>query len=271
MVEKIEPYKGISNIYDEIRPSYPDELIQDIIIKTNIKISDKLLEIGAGTGKATVQFAKKGYNVHAIELGIDMADILKLKCDNYPNVSIDVDAFETWNSPKNQKYDMIYSAQAFHWLDINIKYTKCHELLTDKGFLVLFWYNASDYLSSESKLITQQIDKIIKKYSDISLNNKQLERRTNSGISKNDERKAEILASGLFDIVKFMEYKHEVRNNAKQYLKVLKSIPTFASTLDKLDNLSIARLEQEIEEIINNNGGTVGTIFNFSLFIMRKI
>lgn len=39
---------------------------------------------------------------------------------------------------------MIYSAQAFHWLDKNIKYKKCHELLKDNGYLVLFWYAPYD-------------------------------------------------------------------------------------------------------------------------------
>ncbi len=49
MSTKIEPYKGIADIYDEIRPSYPEGLIQDVISKTNLKLSDRLLEIGAGT------------------------------------------------------------------------------------------------------------------------------------------------------------------------------------------------------------------------------
>lgn len=54
MTSKIEPYKDIAGIYEETRPSYPDELINDIITKTNLKPDDRLLEIGAGTGKASV-------------------------------------------------------------------------------------------------------------------------------------------------------------------------------------------------------------------------
>jgi 16S rRNA A1518/A1519 N6-dimethyltransferase RsmA/KsgA/DIM1 with predicted DNA glycosylase/AP lyase activity len=83
MVKSVEPYKGISNIYDEIRPSYPERLIQDVISKTNLKMSDKLLEIGVGTGKATVQFAEKGFTIHAIELGEDMAEIFTTKFSLY--------------------------------------------------------------------------------------------------------------------------------------------------------------------------------------------
>jgi hypothetical protein len=38
---------------------------------------------------------------------------LKDKCTNNPKVSVDVTSFEEWNCPSNQKYDIIYSAQAF--------------------------------------------------------------------------------------------------------------------------------------------------------------
>lgn len=93
MIKKIEPYKGIAEIYDEIRPSYPEKLIEDIISKTDLSLNNSILEIGAGTGKATVQFAKKGFAINAIELGEDMAAILKKKCTTYQKVSVDIASF----------------------------------------------------------------------------------------------------------------------------------------------------------------------------------
>lgn len=87
MSKKIEPYKDIALIYDQVRPSYPPQLIQDIITATNIESDSKLLEIGAGTGKATVQLAKKGFKIHAIEMGKDMGEILCNKCRQYCNES----------------------------------------------------------------------------------------------------------------------------------------------------------------------------------------
>ena len=70
-----------------IRPSYPEDLVLDIIKATHLKQSDRILEIGAGTGKATVQFAAKGYKIHAVELGTDMGQVFRDKCNQYPNVS----------------------------------------------------------------------------------------------------------------------------------------------------------------------------------------
>ncbi len=164
MIKKVEPYKSIAGIYEEIRPSYPDKLIEDVICKAGLKLNDKLLEIGAGTGKATIQFIEKGFAIDAIEIGEDMAEILKDKCSNYSNVSVDVVSFEEWNSPNNQKYNIIYSAQAFHWIDKNIKYKKCHELLKDNGYLFLFWYNPSNGKSDRTREIQEKVDTIVNKY-----------------------------------------------------------------------------------------------------------
>jgi len=272
MEKKIEPYKGIAEIYDEVRPSYPEELIQDVISKTNLKLKDMLLDIGAGTGKATIQFAEEGFSVHAIELGEDMAEILKEKCVNYPNVSVNVVSFEDWNCPQNQQFDIIYSAQAFHWLDINVKYKKCHELLKDNGYLVLFWYSPCIVKLPITIELEKEIGKIVEKYTcTYSLNMEKPERRAHDGVSNEDIRKAEIDASGLFELVEKVEYTQETRNNAKQYLKAMKSVPAFASKLDILEDKIIEDMDNKIEEVINNYGGYVSVLFNFTLYITKKI
>jgi 2-polyprenyl-3-methyl-5-hydroxy-6-metoxy-1,4-benzoquinol methylase len=269
---KIEPYKGIAVTYDEIRPSYPEKLIQDVILKTGIKEGDRLLEIGPGTGKAMVQFAEKGFAIHGVELGEDMAEVFRAKCANYPQVSIEVAPFEEWENPGGEKYDMIYCAQAFHWLDASVKYKKCHKYLKDDGFLVLFWYNPS---SSELELtceIEDKAEKIIERYLKSSTTHKEKpERRVHSSATGEDERKAEMEASGIFKLIEKIDYTHEVKNNAQQYMKVKKSIPAVASVLDGLDDETVGKMGREIEALVNNYGGYVGTLFNFSLYILKKL
>ncbi len=272
MMKKVEPYKGIAGIYEEIRPSYPEQLIEDVISKANLKLNSRLLEIGAGTGKATVQFAKKGFNINAIEIGEDMAEILCDKCIDYPNVSIEVASFEECISTNAQKYDMIYSAQAFHWIDKNVKYRKCHELLNDGGYLVLFWYNPSNNKLAKTIEIQEKIDSIVDKYvANYSTDRGKPERLEHDGVYKEDERKTEIESSGLFELIEKINYTQETSNNAQQYLKVMKSVPAFASIVDGLENGVLESMDNEITELINNYGGYIGTLFNFSLYITKKI
>lgn len=271
-MQKIEPYKGIASTYDEIRPAYPPQLILDVISNTGITPDNNLLEIGAGTGKATLQFAEKGFKIHAVEIGEDMAALLKEKCAPYPKVSITISAFESFEGSQNHKYDMIYCAQAFHWLDKDIKYKKCHELLKDDGCLVLFWYNPCNLKSQETLELEAKIDKIVKNYSDRpSPNETAQERRSHQGGWNEEQQSLEIESSRFFELIEKLDYTGSTQNNAAQYIKAMKSVPAFASILDGLNPDDIKAMEAEIQSVINSNGGHVDTLFNYSLYIAKKI
>ena len=51
----------VAELYDEVRPSYPAELVEDVIALAPLDgDAPRALEVGAGTGKATVLFAQRG-------------------------------------------------------------------------------------------------------------------------------------------------------------------------------------------------------------------
>lgn len=265
----IEPYKDLAAIYEEVRPGYPEQLINDIVDKIGIKPDHRLLEIGAGTGKATTQFAERGFTVHAVEMGEDMAAILQKKCASYQNVTVEVSSFEQWTG--SGPYDMIYSAQAFHWLDPELKYKKCHRLLKDDGYLALFWYNPCDDNTGEAKELKKRIDKIVNRYAaEYQQAGSDDQRRKHDG-TNTDQRLNEIEASGLFTVVYKTAYLHETKNNADQYLKQMKSVPAFASVLDGLDKQCIRIMDEEIKRVINEDGGDVSTLMNYTLYITKKV
>ena len=54
--------------YDRSRPGYPKELFDDIFDYVNLSENCNVLEIGIGTGQATLPFLKQGCNVTAIQL-----------------------------------------------------------------------------------------------------------------------------------------------------------------------------------------------------------
>lgn len=55
--------------YDKSRPAYPKELFEDIFDYVKLSGNSNVLEIGIGTGQATLPFLNKGCNVTAVELG----------------------------------------------------------------------------------------------------------------------------------------------------------------------------------------------------------
>ena len=82
-----------------------------------------------------------------------------------------------------------------------------------------------------------------------------VQRREHDGIYQEDDRVKEIEGSGLFSLVEKIEYLHETRNTADQYIKAMKSVPAFTAILDGLDNMSVDNIDSEIKELVNEYGG----------------
>jgi trans-aconitate methyltransferase len=269
---KTEPYKGIAAEYDKTRPSYPDELVRDVISKTNLSVNSAILEIGAGTGKATVQFAEKGFAIHAIELGPEMAEICKNKCMLYPKVTIDIASFEEWKNKNDTKYNLIFSAQTFHWLESDVKYKKCHELLNDGGYLALFWYIAHNERSGTIREIEQHVNRIMQEYKADKANGGEVSVRPQHKSSVDDAAiRSEIETSGLFRLMDRLEYSAEIRNTAEEYFMSRKSTPAFSSSIDILDKDDIFKMDSEIINLAKDCKEEVITKFRFSLYIAQKI
>ena len=95
-------------LYEDIRPGYPEELIQDIVELSGINDHSRILEVGCGTGKATQSFAERGYEMVCLDIGADLIAVAKEKLSGFPNVSFVEQAFEAWKSIVNlieTKYD----------------------------------------------------------------------------------------------------------------------------------------------------------------------
>lgn len=251
-MKRKDSFNEVANLYDEGRPSYPDDLIEDIILKTNITPKDHLLEIGAGTGKATLQFGKRGFQVHCIEPGQKLVDILKTKCVDFPNISVDINSFEKWKAKPNQAYDLIFSASAFHWVDPKIKYKKTHMLLKDEGYLAVFWYGIDN-----TPDVLKKINTLIKSYRP-----KNLERKNYSS------EELELKSSHYYDEVEVLKYPVENIIKVEEYIKSYSYFSVYFSVLEE-DIKS--KINLEIKKIIDQDGSSVSVQHNYTLLLAKKV
>lgn len=120
-----------------VRPSYPKEMIEEIILLSGITEKSRILEVGVGTGQITLPFAERGYGMVGLELGSALAERARENLQNYPNVNIVTTAFEDWQS--QEKFDLLLSAQAFHWIGTDVGVRKAAEVLNDSGAIALVW------------------------------------------------------------------------------------------------------------------------------------
>ena len=123
-------------LYEDIRPGYPEELIQDIMELSGINDHSRILEVGCGTGKATQSFAERGYELVCLDIGADLIAVAQERLRKYPNVSFVQQAFEEWK-PEGT-FDLVISATAFHWIDPKVRYLKAFQVLKSNGFLAVF-------------------------------------------------------------------------------------------------------------------------------------
>ena len=125
-----------AELYHRVRPGYPTELHDDLAELAGIGPGCRLLEIGPGTGKATVELARRGCHITAVELGVNLAAVARRNLAGYPDAQVVVSAFEDWPLPA-EPFDVVLSATAFHWLDPAVRVAKSADALRDGGALAV--------------------------------------------------------------------------------------------------------------------------------------
>lgn len=126
--------------YERLRPEFPTQLFDDIRAAAGSRMSGRVLEVGAGTGRATLPLVRRGAKVEVVEPSEDMlgilaerlqAEALSGQCDLRQATFEDVDPA--------QVYDVVIAAQSFHWADPTSRWPRLSSLLRTDGRAFLFW------------------------------------------------------------------------------------------------------------------------------------
>jgi ubiquinone/menaquinone biosynthesis C-methylase UbiE len=250
-----ETFNQIADIYDVYRPSYPQEIIKEMIQESHLKSGSKIIEIGAGSGKATELIAGKGYLIHCIEPGQNLVNIGQKRFAN-DSISYTVSRFEDCSLPENY-YDMVFAAQSFHWVPQPIGYEKSARILKQDGYLGLIWnmYVIQD-TEQDSRLI--QLSNKYGGFADF-LTESQCTKRMSSIVSGIDN-------SGLFEEVKTYK-KIWVKNYTPQeYYGFILTGNKFAQKTESEKKI----IYQEIESLANDFGGYIHRPYWTVLYLAKK-
>ena len=120
--------------YDRARPGYPPALFDDLAELAGVGPGCRVLEIGCGTGQATVPLAERGCEIVAVELGPELAAVARRNLAGFPAVQVVMAAFERWPLPP-EPFDVVLSATAFHWIDPAVRVVKSADALRQGGTL----------------------------------------------------------------------------------------------------------------------------------------
>lgn len=123
--------------YNKWRPGYPNALFADIFAAKQIGPGSRVLEVGIGTGQATLPFLETGCRLTAVEKGDNLAAFAREKFAGFSELDIVNLPFQAYQ-PNEGRFDLIYSASAFHWLPEEEGYKKVFALLKKGGVFARF-------------------------------------------------------------------------------------------------------------------------------------
>ncbi len=191
-------FNECAEAYRAYRPEYPKELYDFLEQRFRLSSDSTIVDVGAGTGKAAIAMAKRGWKVVAIELSIEMIEQGK-KAAKEAGVEIDYRHGTAEDiQVKTACADLVTTAQAFHWFDVPKTLKECHRVLKPNGGVAI-WWNSRD---KKKAAYLQAIQDLIHKYNS--------DYKTDLW-KKNDSKEADkhLKESQLFKRIQKRVFRHE--------------------------------------------------------------
>lgn len=207
-------FDSAADLYGTARPDYPIEIYDDLVRLADLRHGDRLLEIGCATGKATVPLARLGFAITCIESGDNLAIVARRNLEPFPAVRVVQATFEKWTPEPSDRYELVFAATAWHWIDPEVRYRKAWEVLRSGGHLA-FW-SATHVFPEGGDPFFEEIQDV---YDAIGEGHPPGTPWPRPG--ELPDSRAEIEASGFFGDVAVHQLDWEVAYNADEYIALL--------------------------------------------------
>jgi len=270
-------FDAAARLYDEFRPGYPEPLFDDLVELSGIPEGGRILEIGPGTGQATLPLARRGFSILGLELGASMARVCRRNTHEFPNVEILNTAFEDWKPAENgdctaplvptvprarstqallgtvpgfpqslvaddpKTFDLALAATAFHWIPAKLAFTRCARALKPSGSLALLW-NFVDIPDNKFYNGLRAIYRRLAPQVHLSLPPE----------LRIERQRKKIVSSGLFGPVTVRRYPWSSEYTADRYIGLLKTMSDHAILASKVRR----DVFRAIRGLIAENGGS---------------
>jgi SAM-dependent methyltransferase len=251
MVERRLVFGGVARAYDEARPGYPAAVADAVLdYAGHGGAAGPLVEVGAGTGKATALFAGHRAALTCVEPDPRMATVLR---ERFPGVTVAGCGFEEWTPPPGG-VALVYSAQAWHWVDPARRWRLAYEALAPGGALALFGhgYDVAD------AALAAALDAVYARVAPQALDR--------SAPAAQPWMVVEMRDCGLFTDVRLLRFDAVVGFPADRYLALL---DTF-SAQRLLPEAVRVRLFDALGEVLDAHGGSVPVRLDTALALGRR-
>jgi SAM-dependent methyltransferase len=257
-VQLRQTFDQVAQLYNEVRPRYPEALFSTLIKVAGLSLKSKLVEIGPGTGQATKPLAIYGYDIIAVELGAALSDVAMHELKDFENVRIVTDSFENIKL-SNDTFDLVYAATSLHWIKLGSRYSKPYRILKDRGYLAIIHTNhISD---GQGDVFFEASQPIYERYNFTEKNGKQ-------SLPKLEAIKPAEIDERLFRLVHFQLFPMIISYSAKEYIKLLNTYSDHIALLQQNKDDFFDQIENLINDKFN---GSIRNHIAISLTIAQKV
>jgi SAM-dependent methyltransferase len=244
----------VARDYDDVRPGYPAELAERLFGYAGGAVP--VVEVGAGTGKGTALLLSAGARVTCIEPDPAMAEVLRERFGG--RVRVEPCRFEDWAPPPGG-VPLICSAQAFHWVDADVRWRHAHDSLSPGGVLAVFGHG---YAFADDELARAVHEEAYARVAPELL----ADSADEPGTPQESWFHREMVASGLFDDVVATSVDAVLEYPTARYRALL---GTFSKHL-MLPAWRRQRLHDAIDAVVDRHGGVVRVRLDTVLVLGRR-
>ena len=236
-------FERVPELYDAVRPTYPDAVFDDLVALARIPPGGRVLEIGCGTGQATLPLARRGFEIVCVELGARLAAVARRKLAGFPKLEVVNARFEEWEP--DGELDAVVAFTAFHWIDPDVRYAKPARILRRGGSLGVV--ETSHVMNDDGFWadVQEDYDAVVP----------HPDNRPPPHPGELGDLRAEIVATGLFREVEVRRHLWDVTYTADEYIAV---IGTYSPNLE-LDDAKRTELFERIHGRIERQGTVTKT------------
>lgn len=245
--------------YDRYRPGYPDALFELLAERFELPPAAAVADLGAGTGRASIAMARRGWRVAAVEPGEGMRSALAVAAAR-AGVEVHVVAASAESTGlEGGSVDLVTAAQSFHWFDAVKAVSEMARILRPRGGAAAFWNvrddDASPFLAAYTDLLHRRIPAEL------------LQRQ----VPERESRTPRDLASGgLFEVDERVELHHEVRMTGADFEGLAFTASYLRLGLDDADE---AGFRDELRSLITTYGvdGELTVPYRLDLWTARRV
>jgi SAM-dependent methyltransferase len=250
-------FDAIALAYDTYRPGYPAATFDDLMELAQLAAGDRVVEVGSGTGIASLPLAERGLRLTCIEPGAGMAALAREKLAAFPQVTHVEVRFEDWDGPSGSAR-AILCANAWHWVEPAAGFAQAARLLEPEGFLCILFHHIVEIGPPGFADEVRQLRQAMAPPSEQDL-------RTGAFMEDHDWSE-DMRASGLFDPVDITRHGFTRQLSAAEFVA---SSNTYGPTQGHTE-VTRTRVDRAIAELIETRyGGVIAKSEEAILYVGR--